>query len=269
MRPILAGRRRAPRERDGLRACAMQPGHARRGHFTRCDYDAVPGACASSTAELLSTRSGSPSLLRSVRQALRSTFRRKRQPVPPVGLALRGSAFNGAAGLPWPQPGVSQPSLGRCLFLALLLHILLFIVVGTAPGGDSPASKRTAGDLVVYMPENRESRAAEARTAQAAGAEGLTLPPESASSATAPSEPASAAANQTVADAAEFTAIVEPSIVIRDKPAPTPAPRPAPTPTPSPTEAPPATLPLLTARKAPVSASEPGAGRASAPACRG
>ena len=53
--------------------------------------------------------------------------------MPPVGLALRGSAFNGAAGLPWPQPGVSQPSLERCLILALLLHILLFLIVGTAP----------------------------------------------------------------------------------------------------------------------------------------
>ena len=82
---------------------------------------------------------------------------RKRPSVPPVGLALRGSAFSGAAGLPWPQPGVSQPGLGRCLLLALLLHILLFIVVGTAPGGDSPASRRTAGELVVYLPQSRES----------------------------------------------------------------------------------------------------------------
>ena len=68
-------------------------------------------------------------MLRPVRHVLRSIVPRKRPSVPPVGLALRGSAFNGAAGLPWPQPGVSQPSLERCLILALLLHILLFLIV--------------------------------------------------------------------------------------------------------------------------------------------
>ena len=172
-------------------------------------------------------------MLRPVRHVLRSTFLRKRPPVPPVGIALRGSAFSGAAGLPWPQPGVSQPSLGRCLFLALLLHILLFIVVGTAPGGDSPAGKRSAGDLVLYAPETRESRAAEFRTAQSTDAQGLALPQQAAASAPTPAERASAAANQTLADAAESTAIVEPSIVIRDTAAP---------PTPAPVEAPPATL---------------------------
>src|SRR6185312_15210482 len=97
-------------------------------------------------------------LLRPVRYALSRTFLNKRPPVPPVGLALRGSAFSGAAGLPWPQPGVSQPSLERCIVLALLLHILLFMIVGTAPGGNSPVGSRRAGELVVYAPESQESR---------------------------------------------------------------------------------------------------------------
>ena len=98
-------------------------------------------------------------MLRPVRYVLARALARKRPPVPPVGLALRGSAFDGVAGLPWPQPGVSQPSLERCVVLALLLHLLLFLVVGTAPGGDSPAGSRKAGALVVYMPEADPSRA--------------------------------------------------------------------------------------------------------------
>ena len=102
-------------------------------------------------------------MLRHVRYALSRALPKKRLPVPPVGLALRGSAFNGAAGLPWPQPGVSQPSFERCLVLALLLHILLFLIVGTAPGGDSPTGSRRPGELVVYAPEADESRALAAK----------------------------------------------------------------------------------------------------------
>ena len=62
-----------------------------------------------------------------------------------------------------------------------------------------------------------------------------------------------------VAEAAESTAIVEPSIVIRDKAAP---------PAPAPVEAPPATLPLLVARKAPVSAGQASSARPSPPVPR-
>ena len=186
-------------------------------------------------------------MLRPVRYALTRNFLKKRPAVPPVGLALRGSAFSGAAGLPWPQPGVSQPSLERCIVLALLLHILLFMIVGTAPGGNSAVGNRRAGELVVYMPETRESRAPATRSATELAA-GAALPEtEPASTATSPADRASAAANQTVAAAAEATAIVEPSIVIRDTAAP---------PTPAPVEAPPATLPLLVARKAPISAGQ-------------
>ena len=156
--------------------------------------------------------------------------------MPPVGLALRGSAFNGDAGLPWPQPGVAQPSLERCVVLALLLHILLFIVVGTAPGGDSPAGSRKAGALVVYLPDAEPSRAPPSRAA--------TLTP---AGALPPADTASAAANTALADAAEATAVIEPSIVIRDNAAP---------PAPAPVETPATTLPLLVARKAPIAAGQ-------------
>jgi len=111
----------------------------------------------------LNTRSGFASLLRSVRLALSPHFLRKRAPAPPASSAPQDATPGAASGRPWPRPGVAQPGLGRCLLLALLLHILLFIVVGTAPGGDSPAGRRAPGDLVVYMPEARASRRAEAR----------------------------------------------------------------------------------------------------------
>jgi len=41
----------------------------------------------------------------------------------------------------------------RCLLLAVLLHILLFLVVGTAPGGSSAPGERFEGPLIVRLRE--------------------------------------------------------------------------------------------------------------------
>src|SRR5689334_1640586 len=50
-----------------------------------------------------------------------------------------------------PRKPLPEPSLERCLLLAVLLHILVFIIVGTEPGGSPRRGEAFRGPLVVRL----------------------------------------------------------------------------------------------------------------------
>jgi hypothetical protein len=51
----------------------------------------------------------------------------------------------------WPRPGRRPPSLAQCLLLAVLLHLLLVLLIGTVPGGGAADSASRWGDLRVTL----------------------------------------------------------------------------------------------------------------------
>ncbi|MGN6525986.1 MAG: hypothetical protein ACTHL8_06325, partial [Burkholderiaceae bacterium] len=194
-------------------------------------------------------------LHRSFRRAIARVLPPRRSPLPPVGLALRGRTFARMAAGPWrPRPAVEQPSFERCLTLAILLHVLAILVIGTEPGASSSGGPRAAGPLIVYMPDAEATRRGDAVSpaspelaAELARETGATPPSEGTLLRASPAE---AAASQ--ARAAGDVAVLEAPIVIADA---SPAPPPPPDPAPAPPRA-----RVMPARRSPVLA-----GQASAP----
>ena len=56
-----------------------------------------------------------------------------------------------AASAPWPPAPRGQLSFARCVMLALLIHVLLVLVFGSAPGGNSPRGGGVQGPLSVRL----------------------------------------------------------------------------------------------------------------------
>jgi hypothetical protein len=51
----------------------------------------------------------------------------------------------------WPAPGPASTSLGRCVLLALLLHLLLVLLVGNVPGGSARPGQGVWGSINVTL----------------------------------------------------------------------------------------------------------------------